>query len=220
MGLQRYCERPAVANGYSLMTTILRPSLGSTPRWNRVLVIPGVSICCNTSVNSTAHKPHRPGLYRSTCATSCRCELFATCTADNDRSDLSGTSQINADTLELYQEGQAYLLDGDCEGAEEVKDRIVELMTVPLLQGLLRYVLVDRARYGACSKALGLPAPCGSSLIRARPLYSPGKCFFESTLSYCPPFRSSRPFDVPRQPLQQHSASARSNALSCQEIGR
>ena len=40
--------------------------------------------------------------------------------------------------LELYKEGQVNLLDGDCGGAEAVKDKIVDLMTVPVLQGMLR----------------------------------------------------------------------------------
>ena len=72
-----------------------------------------------------------------------RCENFATCTADSDGSDISGTSQINADMLALYQEGQVKFLDGDCDGAEIIKDKIVDLMTVPVLQGMLRCVFLS-----------------------------------------------------------------------------
>eukprot|EP00752_Nemacystus_decipiens_P007957 g7110.t1 len=73
-----------------------------------------------------------------------RCQNFATCTADSDDSDITGTSQVNADMLELYQEGQALLLDGDCDLAEAIIDGVVDLMTVPLLQGMLRlFYLAD-----------------------------------------------------------------------------
>lgn len=41
--------------------------------------------------------------------------------------------------LELYKEGQVHLLDGDCGAAEDVKDKIIDLMGVPLVQGMLRY---------------------------------------------------------------------------------
>ncbi|CBN78873.1 probable high CO2 inducible periplasmic protein [Ectocarpus siliculosus] len=68
-----------------------------------------------------------------------RCENFATCTADDDGSDITGTAQVNSDMLELYKEGQVYLLDGDCGAAGDVKDKIIDLMGVPLVQGMLRY---------------------------------------------------------------------------------
>ncbi|CAN0459299.1 unnamed protein product, partial [Ascophyllum nodosum] len=69
-----------------------------------------------------------------------RCEQFGTCTGDDDGSDLTGMSAVNHDLLELYNEGQSKLLSADCGAVEEIKDEIVTLMTVPLLQGLLRCV--------------------------------------------------------------------------------
>lgn len=69
-----------------------------------------------------------------------RCANFGTCTADDDGVDYSGFSAINAEALALFQEGQALLLGGDCSGTEDVKDKLVDLMTVPLVQGLLRYL--------------------------------------------------------------------------------
>lgn len=90
---------------------------------------PFSSCCCCPSAFPTA---------RLTLA--CRCENFATCTADDDGSDITGTAQINSDMLELYKEGQVYLLDGDCSAAENVKDKIIDLMGVPIVQGMLRYI--------------------------------------------------------------------------------
>lgn len=101
---------------------------------------------------------YMPGLYPLMCITfgSRRCKHFATCTADSSDSDITGTSQVNADVLALYQEGQVKLLDGDCEGVENTKNKIVDLMTVPLLQGLLRCV----------PSGLGLGAGCASVGLR------------------------------------------------------
>lgn len=69
-----------------------------------------------------------------------RCENFATCTGDSDGSDISGTSAVNADLLELFSEGSVKLQAGDCGDVEDIKDQIVDLMTVPLVQGVLRCV--------------------------------------------------------------------------------
>ena len=35
-----------------------------------------------------------------------RCQNFATCTADDDGSDIEGRSAVNADLLELFEQGQ------------------------------------------------------------------------------------------------------------------
>eukprot|EP00904_Undaria_pinnatifida_P009158 jgi/Undpi1/5372/HiC_scaffold_2.g00653.m1 len=69
-----------------------------------------------------------------------RCANFATCTGDDDGSVIAGTSAVNEKMVELFQQGQVHLLNGDCGDAEDVKDEIVDLMTVPLMQGLLRYL--------------------------------------------------------------------------------
>lgn len=50
-------------------------------------------------------------------------------------------SAVNADILELFKMGQASLLELDCDSADGFKDQIVDLMTVPLLQGALRCVV-------------------------------------------------------------------------------
>lgn len=67
-----------------------------------------------------------------------RCANFGTCTGDDDGSDTSGTSAVNAEIRDLFQEGVGKLQNGDCDEVEGIKDNIVDLMTVPLLQGVLR----------------------------------------------------------------------------------
>lgn len=61
------------------------------------------------------------------------CSEFATC-------DQDGMSITNNKILDLFQNGQAMLEKSECAGTEldEIKQNIVELMTVPLVQGLLR----------------------------------------------------------------------------------
>lgn len=67
-----------------------------------------------------------------------RCEQFGTCTGDDDGSSVSGTSYVNMMLLELYHDGQQKLLNGECDEVETIKEEIVRLMTIPLMQGLLR----------------------------------------------------------------------------------
>ena len=60
-----------------------------------------------------------------------RCNNFATC------SD-SGPANVNVEIMNLFQSGQDNLANRNCEPAAEAKSRISQLMTVPLIQGLLR----------------------------------------------------------------------------------
>ena len=69
-----------------------------------------------------------------------RCENFGTCTGDSDGSDATGVSAINSELLELWEDGKANLLAGQCTQASAVIDEILPLMAVPLIQGLLRCV--------------------------------------------------------------------------------
>lgn len=68
----------------------------------------------------------------------CRCENFATCTGDDDGYEITGTAAVNSEALALFQEGSGHLLEGNCDEVVAIKDKIVNLMTVPLVQGLLR----------------------------------------------------------------------------------
>jgi len=63
-----------------------------------------------------------------------RCSNFGTCNDDD-----SQTSHVNEQVMALFDTGKAQMLSGECSGLIGTKDSIVELMTVPLVQGTLRY---------------------------------------------------------------------------------
>eukprot|EP00565_Helicotheca_tamesis_P009596 CAMPEP_0185729498 /NCGR_PEP_ID=MMETSP1171-20130828/6243_1 /TAXON_ID=374046 /ORGANISM="Helicotheca tamensis, Strain CCMP826" /LENGTH=272 /DNA_ID=CAMNT_0028398357 /DNA_START=1 /DNA_END=819 /DNA_ORIENTATION=+ len=66
-----------------------------------------------------------------------RCQNFKTCGPKGDST--SGTAKINIDIFSEFASGQMNLNLGNCEAARENKNRISQLMGVPLIQGVLRY---------------------------------------------------------------------------------
>jgi hypothetical protein len=62
-----------------------------------------------------------------------RCKNFGTCTA------AGGGSQVNEELFKLFTKGKVALQQGKCDDAKPLKKTIVELMSVPLVQGSLRY---------------------------------------------------------------------------------
>ena len=65
-----------------------------------------------------------------------RCNNFGTCTG------MGGISQVNHELFEaggLFPQGRDLLHEGKCSEVRAVVDQIVSLMTVPLVQGTLRY---------------------------------------------------------------------------------
>ena len=65
-----------------------------------------------------------------------RCANFGTCTG------AGGMSQVNDELFKadgLFAQGRDLLHAGSCSGVRPVVDQIVSLMTVPLVQGTLRY---------------------------------------------------------------------------------
>ena len=66
-----------------------------------------------------------------------RCQNFGTCGANGDQT--SGTSQVNVALFPLFAEGARLLERGECSAVRPIVDDIVSLMTVPLVQGSLRY---------------------------------------------------------------------------------
>ncbi|CAM9121769.1 unnamed protein product [Scytosiphon promiscuus] len=78
-----------------------------------------------------------------------RCANFGTCTGDVDGSPITGSAQVNADLLELFAEGSTELINGNCDTVREIKDKIVNLITVPLVQGVLRYFYLADPQGGA-----------------------------------------------------------------------
>jgi hypothetical protein len=66
-----------------------------------------------------------------------RCKNFKTCGPDGDA--LLGEAKANIDLRKLFTIGQYQLLAGTCAEVVPIKDEIVKKMTVPLVQGTLRY---------------------------------------------------------------------------------
>lgn len=60
------------------------------------------------------------------------CFEFNTC-------DETGLSAVNREAMERFGSGQTQISQGLCEEAEKTKNGIVSLMTVPLIQGALKY---------------------------------------------------------------------------------
>jgi hypothetical protein len=61
-----------------------------------------------------------------------RCGNFDTCNS-------AGEAKVNANLLDLFQQGRNLLMNLDCTAVRPVVDAIVAQMTVPLVQGTLRY---------------------------------------------------------------------------------
>jgi hypothetical protein len=51
----------------------------------------------------------------------------------------NGTSNVNVEVIQQFRNGKDALTDGDCSAAQAALDRIVTLMSIPLVQGSLRY---------------------------------------------------------------------------------
>jgi hypothetical protein len=72
-----------------------------------------------------------------------RCINFNTCGKNRDND--VGTSAVNREIFNLFRSAQVDIHNGVCAPAREHKERIVQLMTVPLIQGTLKYAyLADR----------------------------------------------------------------------------
>jgi hypothetical protein len=63
-------------------------------------------------------------------------------TAGENGDSLEGTSYINIQVVREFQRAQLFLLENDCASAENTKTKIVNLMKVPIIQGVLRYAYI------------------------------------------------------------------------------
>ena len=66
-----------------------------------------------------------------------RCKNFGTCGANGGAT--SGISQVNSELGALFASGRNLLQQGNCSAVRPVINQIVSLMTMPLVQGALRY---------------------------------------------------------------------------------
>jgi hypothetical protein len=71
-----------------------------------------------------------------------RCEDMRTCGITGTLK--SGNAFINHEIFHWFNRGQRDIVEGYCKGAQIAKDKIVELMAVPLIQSVIRYAhIVD-----------------------------------------------------------------------------
>lgn len=83
-----------------------------------------------------------------------RCQNYKTCGGDGD--ELEGMSKINYDIFRQFAIGLNDLLLGNCAALRPTIDNTVALMSVPLIQGTLRYAYkVDMLKGGEKEKAEG-----------------------------------------------------------------
>jgi len=64
-----------------------------------------------------------------------RCKNFKTCVGRVD----VGSSEVNTKIMAMFDAAKANIHSGNCKSAHAIKDAIVSYMTVPLIQGSLRY---------------------------------------------------------------------------------
>lgn len=83
-----------------------------------------------------------------------RCQNYKTCGIKGD--ELEGQSYINYQLFQQFLIGQQYLVTGTCDALRPVVDEIADLMSVPLVQGTLRYAYkVDKLKGAEKEKAEG-----------------------------------------------------------------
>ena len=68
------------------------------------------------------------------------CQSFKTC--GEHANEVNGHAKLNIDIFREFMKGQAFILDGKCNEARLIKERIEELMAVPLIQGVLRFAYI------------------------------------------------------------------------------
>jgi len=66
------------------------------------------------------------------------CANFKTCGPEGD-DNVKGNSFVNIELFKMFNDGQEQLLKGECKEVRELKEKMVNFMTVPLIQGTLRY---------------------------------------------------------------------------------
>jgi hypothetical protein len=66
-----------------------------------------------------------------------RCQNFKTC--GHLGKETEGNSYVNVEVMKQFSQMAQNLASKDCDGAKANRDRIVQLMTVPLVQATLRY---------------------------------------------------------------------------------
>lgn len=92
-----------------------------------------------------------------------QCINFRTCGTQQDND--AGTSAVNLEILSLFRAGQLYISNGVCGSLRAHKERIVQLMTVPLIQGSLYYAYINDRQGDAGEKDQGAGAAFAASVL-------------------------------------------------------
>ena len=93
-----------------------------------------------------------------------RCENFKTC-GTLERPTMKGTSYVNTEVLRQFLDGQRKLSEKKCEDAIVNKERITELMSIPLIQGTLRYAYIQDTKVNVDNKAEGEGATFAAAVL-------------------------------------------------------
>lgn len=81
-----------------------------------------------------------------------RCQNFKTCSGGT----ILGLSEVNAKIMELFKQGKARLLQSKCSEVKQIRDDVIAQMSIPLIQGALRYAYkIDKLQGGSKEKAEG-----------------------------------------------------------------
>lgn len=92
-----------------------------------------------------------------------RCKNFKTC--GENSGETSGEAKVNHDLFKLFREGQEDILTANCAAIVPVKDKIVETMSIPLIQGSLRYAYYCDKSAICSAKAAGEAAIFAASIL-------------------------------------------------------
>ena len=102
-----------------------------------------------------------------------RCVNFGTCGPDGVST--AGTSKVNIELLALFEQGARKIERGECSAVRPIVNRIVSLMTVPLVQGALRYAyLVGRVPSSQTPKAAAEGSAFAAAVLPMVHQCSPG----------------------------------------------
>jgi hypothetical protein len=101
-----------------------------------------------------------------------KCINFRTC--GNQRDNNSGTSAVNLEIFTFFQTSQLELSNGLCESVRGHKERIVQLMTVPLVQGTLYYAYLNERQSGTGEKERSAAATFAAAILPMVHYCSPG----------------------------------------------
>jgi hypothetical protein len=92
-----------------------------------------------------------------------RCANFATC--GDLASETSGTSHVNMEIFRQFEDGKRKLLTAQCPALRANKERIEQLMAIPLIQGTIRYANIISTEINPGEKAKAEGAVFAASVL-------------------------------------------------------